>query len=109
MADDLARQLTKVLSTQTEALVAGVTEALTAQLGPVMLNDHKKDQDAVSYRPAEGTARCEVCTNFLVSGKCKAVRGQIDPNYWCELYEPRMRLVERTSIPTISQEAVDGG
>lgn len=61
----------------------GETEILSAE--PSFDPQHTKAE--VNYSPGHENDRCRNCVHFL-GGKCEEVKGDIDPEYWCELFMP---------------------
>ena len=49
----------------------------------------KKTKAEVDYSRSKGEDRCSVCVNFISPDECRKVRGEIDPDYWCELFKRR--------------------
>lgn len=50
----------------------------------------KKAQSAVAYQATpKGSARCNVCDQFVQPAGCKTVAGTISPTGWCNLYSPK--------------------
>jgi len=49
----------------------------------------KKAKAEVDYSRSKGEDRCSVCVNFISPDECRKVRGEIDPDYWCELFKRR--------------------
>lgn len=107
--DRLARQIA-------DAVAKGVSEAtkdwntqLVDALSTVTLSPAKApeggrwDPGDVKYRPADPddlNRRCLSCKHFEASGACEIVKGTIDPNYVCDRYSKKMRIVERSQVPT---------
>lgn len=50
----------------------------------------KAKKAAVSYQdqPKDG-ARCAACAFFVEGGSCRLVEGEISPDGWCTLYQPK--------------------
>lgn len=49
----------------------------------------KATKASVSYSPGMGQTRCRNCRHFLAPSACALVQGVIDPEYWCERFQPR--------------------
>jgi hypothetical protein len=70
------------------ALVAGGGALLVASLvasGAEAAN--KLTQQAANYQATpKGSARCNVCSQWLQPTDCKEVQGPVSPTGWCSLY-----------------------
>lgn len=57
--------------------------------------DSKRDKDDVDYSPGKPNTRCGECKHFRAkapdfeSGDCERVKGLIDADYWCKLFDRR--------------------
>ena len=47
----------------------------------------KKEKHEVRYSKGHPNSRCGICEHFEKSDACKLVKGDIDPMYWCILFE----------------------
>lgn len=50
---------------------------------------HKVTKAAVDYSKGHPNSRCGLCVHFRPPASCTEVRGDIDPAYWCRLFERR--------------------
>jgi 8-oxo-dGTP pyrophosphatase MutT (NUDIX family) len=50
------------------------------------MDEAEVDKTEVNYGPGKGDDRCGKCTHFLSPDACEIVRGNIDPDYWCERF-----------------------
>lgn len=41
----------------------------------------------VDYSPGSRREHCAICTYFEQPQACEKVKGDIDPAYWCDLFE----------------------
>lgn len=51
--------------------------------------------------PAKGMDHCRDCEYFIVSGKCKLVEGDIQPNGWCNQFEDKKMKHHKFSHTTV--------
>lgn len=47
----------------------------------------KVTKQAVNYSKGHPNSRCGICAHFVSPDSCTEVRGIIDPEYWCKLFE----------------------
>lgn len=50
------------------------------------VDDDKVTKASVDYSPGMGKTRCRNCAHYQ-GGSCEIVRGDIDPDYWCQEFE----------------------
>ena len=50
---------------------------------------NKKSKKEVNYSKGMKNSRCGVCKYFISPDACDKVKGEIDKNYWCELFEAK--------------------
>ena len=47
-------------------------------------------KQTAQYQDApNGDQKCEGCRFFIDGGTCRLVEGEISPNGWCRLYQPK--------------------
>jgi hypothetical protein len=70
------------------ALVAGGGALLGAGLiASSAQAANKLTQQAANYQSApKGSARCNVCSQWLQPTDCKVIQGPVSPTGWCSLY-----------------------
>ncbi len=61
----------------------------------------KLSKDAVDYSMGTPEAHCGICEHYR-HGTCLIVEDAIEPDYWCEKFEPGLR-------ETITRAALDKG
>jgi hypothetical protein len=50
----------------------------------------KMSKEQVQYQDSpKGDLKCEGCRFFVERGSCQLVEGEISPNGWCRLYQPK--------------------
>ena len=49
----------------------------------------KRDKASVNYRKATGTSNCGNCRYMLADGRCKRVKGMVDPKDVCDVWEAK--------------------
>jgi len=49
----------------------------------------KRAKSSVDYSRSTGSDRCDGCVNFIAPDRCQRVKGAIEPDYWCRLFEAR--------------------
>jgi hypothetical protein len=50
----------------------------------------KMAKQTAQYQDApNGDQKCEGCRFFIGGGTCRLVEGEISPNGWCRLYQPK--------------------
>lgn len=64
--------------------------------------EQKASKESVDYSEGMQGSKCELCKHFLAPASCALVDGEIDPQYWCELFE-RARLNELELARAISE------
>ena len=53
-------------------------------------DDSKKDKSVVNYSMGKPHAHCGLCEHFIKSeNECELVKGRIDPDHWCKLFEKK--------------------
>ena len=51
--------------------------------------DVKLEKPDVRYSKGHKNSRCGICKWFIKPRGCKWVKGDIDPDYWCELFKKK--------------------
>ncbi len=70
------------------ALIVGITAGPMAI--PQASAQEKIGQADAQYQVApKGGQRCAGCANFQAPNACKFVQGDISPNGWCQLFNPK--------------------
>lgn len=50
----------------------------------------KMSKEAVQYQDSpNGDEKCADCRFFIEGGSCQLVEGEISPNGWCRLFQPK--------------------
>ena len=47
----------------------------------------RRSKNEVDYGPGTRKEHCGICEHFEEPSSCRKVRGVIDPEYWCNLFE----------------------
>ena len=65
--------------------------AITLILGPKLAAAQSKmTQAAAKYQDTpKGTQSCDGCSLFQMPNACKLVQGEISPQGWCTIYQPK--------------------
>jgi hypothetical protein len=57
----------------------------------------KKSKSSVDYSKGMTSSHCGICTHYIkgshgLQGMCELVAGNIDPAYWCKLFERKQAV-----------------
>lgn len=65
--------------------------AATVLVGPVGSRAQQKmSKQAAQYQDSpKGDQKCAACRFFIKDGSCQLVEGEINPDGWCRLYQPK--------------------
>ena len=67
--------------------MAAVTVLAGARTGRAQA---KMPKQTAQYQDSpNGDQQCEGCRFFIDAGSCQLVEGEISPNGWCRLYQPK--------------------
>lgn len=47
----------------------------------------KRDKSSVNYRKATGEQRCKTCRYMTMGGMCRRVKGSVEPDDVCDLWD----------------------
>jgi hypothetical protein len=76
----------RALLGSTTALAAAMILAGTA----TSRAQQKMAKQAAQYQDSpNGDQKCEGCRFFIEGGSCRLVEGEISPNGWCTLFQPK--------------------
>ena len=76
----------RALLGSTTALAAAMTLAAT---GPSRAQQKMSKQTAQYQDSPKGDQKCEGCRFFVEEASCQLVDGEISPNGWCRLFQPK--------------------
>ena len=76
----------RALLGSTTALAAAMTLAAT---GSSRAQQKMSKQTAQYQDSPKGDQKCEGCRFFVGGGSCRLVEGEISPNGWCRLFQPK--------------------
>jgi len=65
-----------------------VSERVANLIEKAKVQKAKKSKSSVDYSKGKPNAHCGICVHYE-EGSCKLVSGEIEPDMWCELFEPR--------------------
>ena len=86
VADSSVSMNRRALLGRTAALAAA-----TVLVGPVGSRAQQKmSKQAAQYQDSpKGDQKCAECRFFIEGGSCQVVEGEISPNGWCTLFQPK--------------------
>ena len=62
---------------------------MLARTGPGRAQQKMSKQAARYQDSPKGDQKCEGCRFFIEGGSCQLVEGEISPNGWCRLFQPK--------------------
>jgi hypothetical protein len=69
---------------------AGLAAAMVlARTAPIRAQQKMPKQAAQYQDSPKGDQKCEGCRFFIEGGSCRLVEGEISPNGWCRLFQPK--------------------
>jgi hypothetical protein len=87
--DAMTDQRAEPLDPPRRLFLRGAAIAAGSLVGPAVAaaGSAKVSQKLAHYQPSpNGSARCQVCSQFLPAPSCKVVEDPITPSGWCLLY-----------------------
>jgi hypothetical protein len=64
--------------------------------GVASVDASKASKESVGYSDStSATDKCGLCEFYIEGGRCRLVEGDIDPQGWCELFDPEVKWTER--------------